>query len=367
MKWFKKAIDKATGRSGREYAEQLVTRGYIASREGRLDDALAAFIEACDADETLAIAHFDAGTTELLRFNRDAQALDTATRAARLEAAERWLERAVALDEAHAPSWRALARVRERKGALVAAHAAWTTVVALLLPAGGGAAHASGERAPAGAVVGALVGADPGAALGADLRVGFGTRASDPASEDVAAFVEARREQARLQPAARLELALVKARAALSGADDEASRATRPLDLEDLWLAWSAAEAAALPRPPHLFALAGALARKTGDLARARALLDDAVRHDKHDLEAWRELATVCMTTGDLNAALAASLAAYREDPVDAGLVCNVGVCHLALGDRAQAAEFFELAYGMAPDDPIIGRAVAALGVPPSR
>jgi tetratricopeptide (TPR) repeat protein len=337
MKWFRKAIGKATGRTGREYAETLVTRGYVASREGRLDDALAAFVEACDADETLAIAHFDAGTAELQRFNRDAHALDATSRAARLDAAERWLERAVALDEHHAPAWRALARVRERKGALVAAHAAWTTVVALLLPAGGGAGHDAATH----------------------QRPDDGFRAAD--DEVSVALVEARREQLRLQPAARLQEALGKARAALGGADDEGSRATRQLALDGLWLAWSTAEAASVPQPPHLFALAGALARKAGDLPRARALLDDAVRHDKHDLEAWRELATVCMATGDLKAALAASLAAYRQDPVDAGLVCNVGVCHLALGDRAQAAEFLELARGMAPDDPIVARALAAL------
>jgi tetratricopeptide (TPR) repeat protein len=327
VNWWKKAIGKATGRTGRKHAEAQVTRGYVAIREGRLDDALQAFVDAAAADETLATAFFDAGTTELLRFNRDAGSLDDAARAARLAAAVRWLERAVALDETHAPSWRALARVRERQGALVAAHAAWTTVVALLSPAG----------APAVAVEGV-------------------------ADAPEASLVEARREQARLQPHARLHDALAHARAALAlVGDDDVTRAGRQTALDSLLGAWATAQAAGSAEPRHLFALAGSLARKAGDGARAKEFLDEAVRRDRHDVEAWKELATVCMTAGDLRGALAASLAAYREDPVDAGLVCNVGVCHLALGDVVQAAEFIELASGMAPDDVIVQRAVTAL------
>ena len=56
-------------------------------------------------------------------------------------------------------------------------------------------------------------------------------------------------------------------------------------------------------------------------------------------------------------------MAAYRLDPLDAGLVCNVGVCHLALGDLAQAREFIVLAAAMAPEDPIVIRAAAALNL----
>jgi tetratricopeptide (TPR) repeat protein len=322
----KKAIGKATGRTGRKHAETLVTRGYVAIREGRLDDALAAFADAADADETLATACFDAGTAELLRFNRDAAGLDDDARSARLASAARWLERAVELDEVHAPSWRALARVRERQGDVVAAHAAWTTVVALL--PGSGAIGDEGAIADG-----------PGAAL-----------------------AEGRREQARLQPRARLQDAVDRARKALAVVgDDDVVRAERQTTLDGLLGAWAAAEAAELEAPRQLFALAGSLARKVGDGARARELLDEAVRRDKHDVEAWKELATACMTTGDIQGALAASLAAYREDPVDAGIVCNVGVCHLALGEVDKAAEFIVLARDMAPDDAIVRRAVEAL------
>jgi tetratricopeptide (TPR) repeat protein len=324
MNWLTKALRKAAGRTGRKYAEELVTQGYVASREGRLDDALAAFADACEADPTLAVAFFDAGNAELLRFNRDVARLDDDARVERLRAVERWLEQAVALDPEHAPSWRALARVRERRGAHQAAHAAWSTVVSLLLPA---------PASSAGLVEGGAEG-----------------------------VAEARREQARLAPHARLEEAFARARAALASADDdEAARAARRTALDGLWFAVAAAADAGIAAPAHAHTLAGALARRAGDLPRARELLDEAVRRDAHDLEAWKELATVCVAAGDTEASLRASLAAYREDPVDAGLVCNVGVCHLALGDLVRAAEFIELAQGMAPDDAIVQRAATAL------
>jgi tetratricopeptide (TPR) repeat protein len=347
VRWLKKALGRAFGVAGRKAAEELVMRGYIASREGRLDDAQAAYDDACDADETLAIAFFNAGTTELARFNRDVPSLDDAERGARLARAEARLEQALALDDLHAPSWRALARVRERNGAVLAAHAAWSTVVSLLTPTTGASPLAASREGA--------------------WDAPESPEASEASASNLDALAEARREVARLLPRARLEEARARAREALSvDADDGVTNAARRTALDALLLAWTQAEEADVPAPRHLFALAGALARKCGDLERARALLDDAVRRDKHDLEAWKELATVCIATGDARTALAASMAAYREDPVDAGLVCNVGVCHLALGDRAAAREFIELARGMAPDDAIVQRAVAALAAAPS-
>ena len=54
-------------------------------------------------------------------------------------------------------------------------------------------------------------------------------------------------------------------------------------------------------------------------------------------------------------------MSAYRLDPIDPGLVCNVGVCHLAAGDVVGAREFIDLARQMAPKDPIVVRALTAL------
>lgn len=286
MKWLKKAL----GRTGRKVAEEHVTRGYIAAHEGRHDQALKHYNDAIDADDTLAVAFFNAGQTELERFNRDVAALDDEQRAARLKTAADLLDRGLALEATHAPSWRTLARVRERQGAARAAVAAWSSVVA----------YVDGDNA---AVEGA----------------------------------EARREIKRLTPAADLEAAVAAAHAAF--ADNDLDVAARSAAVDALLATWDRVELDGVREPPRLFTLAGSLARKAGD-ARARDLLETAVARDKHDLDAWKDLATICLAVGDLKAALNASMAAFREDPVDAGLVCNVGVCHLAAGDLDKAAEF---------------------------
>ena len=329
MRWLKKAL----GLAGRKVAEDLCMKGYVAAREGRLDDAQRHYEAAAAADETLAVAAFNAGQTTLERHNRDTAVLDPSGRRERLEAARVWLEKAVAIDDGHAPSWRALARVRERLGDVAEAVLAWEAVERTL--------HATEGDA---------------IAAGAEARA------------------EARREKARLAPAAALSIAVRRARELLTAEVVDAELAAAGLDALLLAREAVAREAVATPSgasaPPGLATLMGCLARKAGD-ARARALLDEAVAADPRDLEAVRNLATLCLASGDLPAALRASQAAYRLDPVDAGLVCNVGVCHLALaraGDTvdddqmARAREFITLARQLAPKDPIVLRAVAALG-----
>ncbi len=314
MKWLKKAL----GRTGRKAAEEHVTKGYIAIHENRLDQAQKHYSDAIDADDSLAVAFFNAGQTELLRFNRDQAALDDDARDARLAAAAAFLERALALEPVHAPAWRTVARVRERQGARAAAVVAWQKALAQ---------------------------------LGVLVQEGR----AEPKERD-----EAKKEIERLGPEADLERALDDARAALVAADDADAIDVRVAALTALLSTWERVRLLGVVEPRRLFSLAGSLARKAGD-AQARALLEQAVQTDKHDIEALKDLATLCLAAGDVRAALVASMAAYREDPVDAGLVCNVGVCHLALGDLEKAAEFIELASSMADRDPIVARAAAAL------
>ncbi|MDP2343697.1 MAG: tetratricopeptide repeat protein [Deltaproteobacteria bacterium] len=308
MKWLKKAL----GKTGRKVAEDLVTKGYVAAHEGRLEAAHKLYLDAVDADDTLAVAFFNAGQVELELFNRDHSM-------ARLSSAAAHLQRGLALDAAHAPSWRTLARVQERQGQFAAAVDAWLQVRARLATA-----------EPAGPF-------------------------SQERGKDIE---EARREAERLRPWAELEQALTSARAAL-GADVDVAAAS--LALSSLEEIWERSAAAGVAEPPRLLTLLGALARKIAEVEQARAYFEAAIAGDKHDLEALKALATICLEQGDLKAALTSSMAAYRADPVDAGLVCNVGVCHLALGELAAAREFIELAAGMAPKDPIVARAVAAL------
>jgi len=338
VRWLKKAL----GMTGRKAAEDLCTRGYVAAREGRLDAAQKLYDEACDADPTLAVAWFNAGQTSLERFNRDVATLDAAGRAERLRTAAAHLSRGLDGDANHMPSWRALARVHERLGRLDAAFGAWGRVEACL----------------------GMANPDVDGAVGSDLA---------------GARTEARRERARLKTAADLASTTRHVQeligqdtvdVAVAAAAVEAlvaGRATAIAEAASADAADGADGAAVVVVAPFLLTLAGTLARKAGDLARARTLLDSAVVEGPRDLEAWRNLATVCLAQGDIAAALKASQTAYRLDPVDAGLVCNLGVCHLAavdagLGSLDEAREYIELAAGLAPKDPIVQRAVAALG-----
>jgi tetratricopeptide (TPR) repeat protein len=328
----------ALGRRGRKAAEELCTKGYIAAREGRLDEAQRLYDAAVHADETLAVAAFDAGQTALERFNRDAATLTPEERRARLTTARQHLERAVAVDATHAPSWRALARVHERLFDWEEAVRAWERVVAS---------------------IGATATEDP---------------VAQAQSSSTDARAEARRERARLGGLASLSAAVRHARALLAADDVDPAEASAAIDAVLEARIVVEADSSSPASTTGLVTLVGCLARKAQD-PRARALLEEAVRSNPADLEAVRNLATWCLAHDDLPAALSASIAAYRLDPVDAGLVCNVGVCHLALakaGDvvdparLASAREYILLAQQLAPKDPIVVRAVAALAAWPS-
>ncbi len=113
--------------------------------------------------------------------------------------------------------------------------------------------------------------------------------------------------------------------------------------------------------PADAFWAAGAIARRKGNQTAAREHYETCLEKNAFHDRARRELATLCMNTGDMKAALEHSVHAYQADPVDAGRVCNVGVCHLALGHRAKAQEFLQLAQELAPTDPIVLRAIQTL------
>ena len=374
VRWLKKAL----GMTGRKAAEDLCTKGYVAHREKRLDAAQKLYEDAFDADETLTVAAFNAGQTALERYNRDVDNLDDAARWQRLQHARGWLERTLEVDPRHGKAWRALARVDERLGRFDAAQAAWTRAEACLVPEDGGE----------------IVDSESDRNLEAERA-------------------EARREQARLKPAADLQRALVQARelqrdgataptpahrSAVADADanddadaaddaddhdgaprndaEEGADEAPQTDEERLAQARVAAAEVLIrvaecygedPLPgvenldDGIFTLAGLLLRKAGLLEEAASHFRRAVEEDRKDLEAWKNLATVVQASGDMKGALQAATSAFKLAPSDAGLVCNVGVCHLALGDLEEAAEFIAIAKGLAPKDPIIAKASAAL------
>lgn len=291
-------------RPDRKKAERLVTEGYVHFKEGRLDDALHRYDAARKADPGLAVAHLDAGLCRLDLYNRDAPTLERAAREHALTLAAEALEAAVAHDPTSWRGWRALANVRERRQQWAAAADAWAKVVTHAPTEGN-------ERAEA-------------------------QRAGNAIAHQAAA------DRARQGAVAALK----------EGATVEAQRAAAAA------LAPFLEERTIVPRAR---ALAGTLLRRAGELTQARALLAAAVADDTDDVEALRELASVCLTQGDLAAALTASLDAYRREPTDPGLVCNVGVCHLGLGALDEAAEYIDIAQRLDPKDPIIVRAKEAL------
>lgn len=309
MKWLKKAL----GLKGRDRATALVTEGFVHAKEGRLDDAKRSYEDAVDADETLSVAWLNLGLARLDLFNRDAASLDVEGRKKALDRIADALERALKLDATSFVGWRALAHVEERRSSWARAEDAWKQVEA--------------------------------------------TVPKDNTPPNAAALLEAKKARAALAQKAVADRARKRALAALEPAVDEAEKKAALAEL--LPLAEDPAVADVLVRGP---ALVGTLARRLGDRAVARAWLEKAVLADKSDVDALRELASVCLESGDLSRALQASMDAYRERPTDAGLVCNVGVCHLGLGDVGQAAEFIELAHRLEPKDPIVLRAKDALG-----
>ncbi len=317
MRWLKKAL----GKTGRKAAEELCTKGYIAAREGRLDAAQKLYDDAIDADETLSTAPFNAGQTALERYNRDAASLSDDDKRERLEQAVGYLRRALELDTQHVPSWRALARVYERLNRIDAAYAAWGRVEGLLL------AHTERELS----------------------------------RDDQEERETARKELTRLKSAAELAIALARVKELASSDDHDLVVAEAAVAIDALLLATDVAVKDGTAAPKGMHTIAGILARKASDTARARALLEQAVAEDARDLEAHKNLATLFLAGDDLAAALRASNAAYRLDPTDPALVCNLGVCHLGLGDVDKAAEYIDLAVQMAPKDPIVQRAHKAL------
>ena len=105
----------------------------------------------------------------------------------------------------------------------------------------------------------------------------------------------------------------------------------------------------------------GVLCRRLGEMDAAEKAFLEALESQNSHFDAHRELAQIYMLKEAHDEALLHSVAAYKLKPRDAGLVCNVGVCYLALDDFDKAKEYMELAHGMDPENGIINSAREAL------
>jgi tetratricopeptide (TPR) repeat protein len=322
---------KLFSRQDRPRAEKLLEQGFIHARKGRLKEALVAYEQSAAADASFAHAWLNQGLTLQDQYNHRAGRMAKEEAAERLAAIAERLERAVALDVGLYQGWRCLGHVSRRLQRYARAEVCFDNV---LQYAPADFPHRGEAKKQLKAV---RWRAEQQRAL---------EKVKDLAAEpdaDIEAMQAALDEVKRLQD-----------KQPDPSDDDEGT-----LKGDSLVGGRQAKEEQALVVDGASRYAMGVLQRRLGDNDAARASLLAVLDDAPHHLGAHRDLATIALAVGELEVALKHSMAAYREDPVDAGLVCNVGVCHLSLGQLQQAGEFLQMALDLDPKDPIVMRAHA--------
>ena len=298
MSWFKKLIGKPSPAE----SAQRVADGVILARRGKSEQALLAYQEAIRLDPGNAVAHLNAALAQQDIFNRDLGHFEEEAQKQKLLEIQQSLDKALALAPESHIAWRVAAYVARKQGHVVEALDAFERTL---------------EFAPE----------------------GFEHRDE----------VEQALQQVR--PLAERERILRRAMDVAARNDVVPQESAEALTNLETHL--EAAEA-----KPDWFWAAGVLSRHVGNAEQAKKHFALCLEMERHHSHAHRELATLYMRDGQLEQALHHSLEAYREDPSNPALVCNVGVCFLEVGDLEQAGEYLHLARDMAPSDPIIGRAI---------
>ncbi|MBI5497512.1 MAG: tetratricopeptide repeat protein [Deltaproteobacteria bacterium] len=287
-------------------AANLVAEGVVAARAGDLPAALACYQKALSADDTYPLAHLNVALALQDLYNADREGLTEADSTGRFALMADHLRRALELDPRLTPGLRALGHVERALGNYVEARDAFARY---------------------------LEAAD----------------AQDPHRERVEQMLVEVTDKALLLEHARVGLAVAE-----HAADsDENARADA---LQRL--------AAVMEREParaELHWAVGVLKRAGKDLPGAVASLQKALEVDPACVPAHKELAGLYFHGNNAAAALPHARASFDADPTNAAVVCNLGVCHLALGQLEQAAEFVFLARDLSPKDPIIVDAVRAV------
>lgn len=301
MSWLKRIFRKPS----RAEALKRIAEGVMHARRGQPALALACYDEAIRLDPDTSVGYLNRGLALQDLFNAGSAEWTPAVRGEKLEEIAESLESALERDASQVVAWRSLGHVSVRLGRYIRAEEAFVQVL---------------DRAP----------------------------------EDFPHREEALREQRRIAGRAERERAIAYAvELVLDGAASlgdlrEAQERLRPLlILPDV--------------PSDAFWAAGVLAKRLADATLAREMFEACIDRDERHVFARRELATLCMVEGEGELALVHSQVAFEEQPENPAVVCNVGVCHLSLGDLDQAAEYLEMARAMAPGDPIIQKAWDAL------
>ena len=288
-------------------AANLVADGVVCARAGDTAGALRAYRDAVSADDQYALGHLNVALALQDQFNQQRQNLDPDSSTHQLEEMDAALARAATLDPELAPAWRARGFVARALGAHGAAKEYLQRYLEL-----------TGDE-------------------------------KDPHRDRV---TQALHEI--------IPLALVEENMAAALAVVESVTEATPEQCEE---AEQRLLQVVTQRPQHaqaFWALA-VLKRQAKDLPAACAHLEAALAAQPDMVAAHKELASLHFHGQDFAAALPHALAAYQADPTHAPLVCNVGVCHLALGQLAEAREFITMARTISPKDPIVQDAWRAL------
>ncbi|MFZ9887180.1 MAG: tetratricopeptide repeat protein [Myxococcota bacterium] len=302
MKWLKKWV---AGEPDRDAALRRVEEGVAEAAAGRFESALRAYRRAQELDPTCVLAHLNEGLALQDLYNARAAQWTEPVRLSWRGDIRESIERALDLDNDLIVGWRVLGHVERRRGDYVAAQRAFEALLSRL----------SAEDDPPQDVLREIALVKPRAQRQRALHGAFSTSANPEATHD-----EMR----------------------------EALTLIEPLLLDPA-------------SPDEILFTAGVLARRLNDLEAAADYWEACLERLPHHIGAHGELANLYRQRGDLQASLRHCLEAYREDPSNPGLLCNVGVSYLALGDLDEAQEYLHIAQQLAPADAIVQDACAAL------
>ena len=287
-------------------ADGLVSDGVVAAESGKLAHAMELYQQALSWAPQHVLARSNMGLSLMDEYNSNFEAWDRHRRSAHLNLTLDNLEEAIELGANRVAVWRATGHVRWRLSQFRGAAEAFEQTLSLLEDLEGDTHDAVSE------LEGHLSELQP--------LVERGSVAEDPRWIDEGPHPTSLHQ-------------------ALSTLEE-----LQPAELEEVLFLWMRA-----------FKL------QLENVQEAVALFEQALELGGPHLDAHRELAQLFMAADSPESALEHSVAAYKLQPRNAGLVCNVGVCHLSLGDLKNAKEFIDLAHGMAPENGIIHKAQEAL------
>lgn len=287
-------------------AASQVAKGVVLARQGDVRGALAAYRQAIQADDTYALAHLNVALALQDIYNEERANLVPEDQEVRLRELVEHLALATTLDPGLAPAHRALGFAQRALGRYSEARDAFQAYLSMV-------------------------------------------DGKDPHHERVAAAQREVAEQAFVDEA----IAAAVADAEKIGDPEVQGREQREATLV------TALEKA--PQRADGWWALGVLRRARGDVEGAKECFMRAIEADPQCLPAHKELSGLYFHAQQPVEALPFARAAYEADPTNPALVCNVGVCHLALGNLAEAREYILIAKGLAPRDPIVLDCLKAL------